>query len=236
MKKKSLLITVFSLFIFLCLLFLFFLFTQCKIQKIIIISPSSEIYGFEIMSGKNLVLINTVQFTEYLIKRNPKIKSATIEKIFPHTLRIDLQEREPVAYIKDSLHTFSIDIDGVLLPFEENTGNKLPVIKAEDTIFLATEKTDWRLIKALSILDKMRKESIYINQIVIDKDKSNFYVYLDPSIEVIIPFDSNPQIMATSLQVIVARFRIEGKFISKVDFQFDKPIVILRNEENISSH
>lgn len=209
---------------------------QFKIQKFIIISPFPEVYGLEIISGENMVLVNTTPFAEYLMKRNPKMKSVTIEKMFPHTLRVDLAQREPVAYVKDSLRTLSIDSDGVLLPLNQTAGKKLPVIKTENTIFLASEKTDWRLIKALSILDQMGKESISVDQIVIGKDTPNFYVYLDTSIEVIIPFGGNPRIVATSLQVIVARFRIEGKFISKVDFQFDKPIVILRNEENISSH
>lgn len=236
MKKKSLLLTAFSLFLFLCLLFLLFIFMQFTVQKIIVISSSPEIYGLEIIRGKNLIVAPLSQLTEYLIKRNQKVKSITIEKLFPNTLRIDLMAREPVAYVKDSLRTLSIDSDGVLLPGSESTGKKLPVIKTENTIFLASEKTDWRLIKALSILDQMKKESISVDQIRIDKDKSNFHVYLDTPVEVIIPFESNPQIVATSLQVIVARFRIEGKFISKVDFQFDKPIVILRNEENISSH
>lgn len=170
------------------------------------------------------------------MKRNPRVKSVTIEKILPDTLRIDVKARIPKAYVKDSLRTQYIDDDGVLLPVERESEIKLPVIIAQNTIFFGTEKTDWRLIKAVSILTQMEKESISIDQIVIDSEKSVFHVYLNTKSEIIIPQSADPKVTAASLQTIIARFRIEGKFISKVDFQFDKPIVILSNGENMSSH
>ena len=195
-----------------------------------------EIYGLSVSAYKNILFFNTADFSEYLMKRNPRVKSVTIEKILPDTLRIDLKARIPKAYVKDSLRTQYIDDDGVLLPVERESEIKLPVIIAQDTIFFGTEKTDWRLIKAVSILTQMEKTSISIDQIVINSGKSVFHVYLNTKSEIIIPQSADAAVTAASLQTIIARFRIEGKFISKVDFQFDKPIVILSNGENMSSH
>lgn len=236
MKKKSFQIILSLFFICFCLFISFFIFAKFRIKKVIVVFPFQEAYGLSVSAHKNILFFNTADFSEYLMKRNPRVKSVTIEKILPNTLRIDLKARIPKAYVKDSLRTQYIDDDGVLLPVERESEIKLPVIIARTTIFFGTEKTDWRLIKAVSILTQMEKESISIEQIVIDGEKSVFHVYLNAKSEIIIPQSADPAVTAASLQTIIARFRIEGKFISKVDFQFDKPIVILSNGENMSSH
>lgn len=236
MKKKSFQIIFSLFFICFCLFISFFIFAKFRIKKVIVVFPFQEVYGLSVSAYKNILFFNTADFSQYLIKRNPRVKSVTIEKILPNTLRIDLKPRIPKAYVKTSLRTQYIDDDGVLLPVEKESEIKLPVIMVPNTIFFGTEKTDWRLIKAVSILDQMEKASISIDQMVIDEKKSVFILYLNTKSEIIIPQSADPAVTAASLQIIIIRFRIEGKFISKVDFQFDKPIVILSNGENMSSH
>ena len=53
---------------------------------------------------------------------------------------------------------------------------------------------------------------------------------VDDSVEVFMPVTADPSYLSASLQTIISRFRIEGNFIAKVDFRFDKPVVILKNE------
>ncbi|EKD90099.1 MAG: hypothetical protein ACD_32C00020G0002 [uncultured bacterium] len=120
------------------------------------------------------------------------------------------------------------------------TGEKeiedLPVIKISKSDLSSSQKADWRIIKALSFLIYCQKQSILIDRILIDENKSLFHIFLADGVEVIAPQTGNASILAASLQIIISRFRIEGKIITKVDFQFDKPIVVLSNGEELSSN
>lgn len=76
----------------------------------------TNLYRFDIRKNENK------------LKRNPLIKEAKIQKIFPATIFVDYTLRLPVAYLADFSNT-AIDEEGVLIPFKPFfTPKKLPEI------------------------------------------------------------------------------------------------------------
>ena len=217
-----------------CLVFVFINFFRLK--KVYFISPKKVESGLEIFNGKNLLWFDVKIINQHLLDRNPEIKSMLIAKSYPSSLVIDLMFREPVAIVAGEGDNFFIDTDGRLLPYDENLKKDLPEIRLAGAKLYLTNNTDWRIINALTFLKQSKIQGVDLSNILIDKDKPLMMAYLPEGTEVIIPQTGNFANLAASLQIIVSRFRIEGKFITKVDFQFDKPIVLLENDKNISSN
>ncbi len=112
---------------------------------------------------------------------------------------------------------------------------KLPVIKTPLITFGLGNLADWKIIKAKEIIFELGKRSIFSDQIVIDDNSGNYILKTNNQIEIIIPLKMEINTLSASLQLIISRFRIEGKIISRIDFQFEKPVVVLKNGEKMSS-
>jgi cell division protein FtsQ len=69
------------------------------------------------------------------LETHPWIRRAAVRRVFPDTLAVDVQEREPVAILKTGLRDFLVDYEGVLLmegpPRRDET---LPVLKGVDYV------------------------------------------------------------------------------------------------------
>ncbi len=206
-----------------------------RLRKVYFISPKKVANGLEIFNGKNLLWFDAKTINQHLLDRNGEIKSVIIRRSYPRSLVIDVMLREPVAIVSGDSDNFFIDTEGRLLPFEESSKRELPEIRFMGVKLYLTNNADWRIINALTFLKQSKKQGIDLSKILIDKDKPLMFAYLPEGTEIVIPQTGNLPNLAASLQIIVSRFRIEGKFITKIDFQFDKPIVLLENEKNNSS-
>ena len=91
-------------------------------------------------------------------------------------------------------------------------------------------KADWRVIKAVSLINELNKKEIGVDSVGFSSSSAHIRAVVDDSVEVFMPVTADPSYLSASLQTIISRFRIEGNFIAKVDFRFDKPVVILKNE------
>jgi len=67
------------------------------------------------------------------LEAHPWIRRASVQRVFPKTLAVDVQEREPVAILRTDRRDFLVDYEGVLLmerpPRRDDT---LPVLKGVD--------------------------------------------------------------------------------------------------------
>ena len=67
------------------------------------------------------------------LETHPWIRRAAVRRVFPHTLAVDVQEREPVAILRTDRRDFLVDYEGVLLmerpPRRDET---LPMLKGMD--------------------------------------------------------------------------------------------------------
>lgn len=236
MRIKSFLI-IFALFSVILAIFLFFFFYEYfQIKKVIIISPNKIINGLAIFNRQNIFLLNDRKISQNLVEQNPIVKSVAMKKIYPSTVMVNFSIREPIALIlRESLNIF-VDDEGIILPSSASGETMdLPKIELTRIPLITSQKIDWRIEKAISIIRNFSKQSIFIDQILIDGKDLNFHIILPGKIEVIVPQISEAEQIGASLQIILMRFRIEGKLVRKVDFSFEKPIVIMANEEKIYS-
>lgn len=104
----------------------------CRIDEIIIsgmdrLSESDIIAQSGIEKGRSLLLLQSERVEKKLASL-PEIFSAEVTKRYPSTVRITVEEREPVAYLLNQNCFWLVDAEGVLFAKESHPAENLPVI------------------------------------------------------------------------------------------------------------
>lgn len=203
---------------------------QFNINKVIVISLQNKIYGLSILNSQNLLFIDSLDILNRLLENNPSFSSATLDRRYPATLLISTTDRKPVARIVHSATALFLDENGILFSGNQNESN-LPLVELSQKIYHMAKIADWRLIKSARLIDYLAKQTIFVDRLYIDDNNGLFSINSKEGSLFIVPFASDVIQVATSLQTIITRFRIEGKFVQKVDLRFEKPIVVVTNGE-----
>ncbi|OGG02917.1 hypothetical protein A2W14_00235 [Candidatus Gottesmanbacteria bacterium RBG_16_37_8] len=200
-----------------------------KIKKIIIISENNNIAGLSVFNRKNLLFLNDDVTRNLLLTRNIFLKDIVIEKKFPSQIMIKTVWRKPIASISTSGEQILIDDEGFPAFPNDNLSYQVPQIFLSKVIF-GSRSPDWRLLKSADFIKELNQKDIIISRLTFNENTSEIVALIDDSVMVLIPYNFDPTSISASLQTIISRFRIEGKFITKIDFRFDKPVVVLKNE------
>ncbi len=63
------------------------------------------------------------------VETHPWVRSITVDRVFPHSLAVQVEERQPAAVLAASKETYFLDKEGYLLPGESAKANEaLPVL------------------------------------------------------------------------------------------------------------
>lgn len=81
-------------------------------------------------------------------------------------------------------------------------------------------------IHADEIDRQLRKKSIAYDQII-SAEGNNFIITLADNKEVIFSGNKDIFLQVSSLQLVLSRLTIEGKRFKRLDFRFDKPIIVV---------
>ncbi len=138
----------------------------------------------EVQIGMNLFEVSPAE-VGLRIERLPWVRSAVVERNFPHDLRIRIEERTPEAIVKLD-HFYYVDRYGELFKVLE-AGDSLdfPVISGIQRNLLLSdpEETKGMLMSALSLLQKMKGRVRFgtgdVSEIHVDR-KDGLYVYSHP--------------------------------------------------------
>lgn len=210
-------------------IFALILFWNMKIKTIFVISNDTRIQGLEEFENKNVLLFDKAENKKKLMQKNPFIEDVTFEKQYPDSIVLHIKGRTPIARIAQTDSVY-IDAFGILFPDVKSTV-EMPVIDTDEPTLTSGLQSDWRLVSAVNYLKSFNEIGLVTKSILIENKNAVFHIYLDNNEEIFIPFSSQLSSIATSLQIITSRFRIEGKLIHKIDFRFDKPIVVIANEQ-----
>jgi len=222
--------------IYFLLIFLFiFLLKEFEIKKLILISSGKDIKGLNVFNRRNLLFLDTEKISKMLLEQNKDIRTVKITKKFPHSIIIIPTARIPKALIIYKNLNYLIDEDGILLPKDNKSTTELPIIETVIAPYSSNNITDWRINKALSYLAYGLKSGIIIEKIIIDNQNDDYFISTKDGEKVIVPQINDSGYVIASLQIIISRFRIEGKFIKSIDYRVEKPIVLLKDEGKISS-
>lgn len=73
----------------------------------------------------------------------------------------------------------------------------------------------------------LTKNNIKFSSVSVASD-SSYLINLEDKGNIIFDFNKSLDLQISSLQLMLSRFTIEGKRIERVDFRFDKPIVVFK--------
>jgi len=122
-----------------------------------------------VKSGSNLLALDLLRVKRDL-ELAPTIRSAAVERVLPHTLRIRVIEREPIAQVPAlrrrpsgagfDLIAFYLDIDGyVILPIDRPTQRSLPMLSGLNVSELRTgrQMESPQVLAALKLIDEFER-------------------------------------------------------------------------------
>lgn len=220
-----------SCLVIICIIILIcFILLRLPIKTIYIISHTDRIKGLELFENKNIFLIEEKEIKRTLMEKNLFIADVIVTKQYPQTIRMNISKRTAIAQIAHSSSVF-LDSYAVLFSDGAKEGVDLPIVETDEISVGASLQPDWRLVSVTEYIKNLSFIELKIKRIIIDNNNKIYHMYLANNEEIFIPFSSERVSIATSLQIITTRFRIEGKLIRKIDFRFDKPVVVLTNEE-----
>ncbi len=170
----------------------------------------------------NILFVSSRKLRTELLSAYPLLLDVTIQKKFPHTLRLIPTKRTHVAVLSSSGRTVLLDKDGVVLG--DAVGNeRLPLLLYETTIVgPGHAETDRRVQKSLEFLVHV-SGFLPIERMTSGEGKT-LRAFSQRS-EILIAQDADIRRKAATLQTLVAGFRIKGTLPTIIDLRFDKPIV-----------
>ncbi len=91
-------------------------------------------------SDSSLWSIDTDDLTEQL-EMHPWIRSVTFDRVLPHSLVVQVEERRPAAVLRESKKAYFVSEDGHLLPGDiRKAGKALPVLEGMTAKFFSQQK------------------------------------------------------------------------------------------------
>lgn len=210
------------------LLSTFYAVTSVKVE-------GATLRGLGVLNHQNMLLLDTKDIETYLLHQNPFLANIHVVKHYPHTLLITLEKRTLLAKVTQAPLTLYADTTHTLLPVLYFGEQDVPIIETTYLPLAAGQIPDWRIQKALSYISFGKESGITIRKILIPGNTSLIRLFLTDDTRVIVPQQKDPSQVAASLQHIVHRFRIEGKSVHEINFQFEKPTVLLKDGQQISS-
>ena len=235
MKRRAIRYLVVCSSLLLGLLFIWTVFSLFIVRKVVIISVTNELNGLNILNNKNLLLLDVNKMASLLLSQNKIYSNLTIRKKLPDILVIESKLRVPVAFLINKGRRIFIDQEGIYIPDLNMDREIYTQIEVPNLIIYNLDNIDWRVLKAVKLAVAASKNSLTIDKIILDEPSGLSHLFLTGGEEVISSQEQDPYLIAASLQIIISRFRIEGKIISQIKFQYDKPIVVLKSGEKITS-
>jgi len=227
-KTKSLLF-----FPFLCLIFflmLFFINNFFLIKNIQLTSDRNfSLINKDKLIKKNLFFINPDRIATEIIKENFFVKTATVNKVWPNSLKISVSFYKPCVSLIVNNGLFNLSCDGRILQKIKAGKILLPVInyyqKLNNGSFQTGEWVDYKDIKqALFFIDKLKQLNIIPLAIDIKGQDVILFNLIDNK-KIIFSNNKDREAQEYQLELIIRQFKIEGKDFKKIDLRFNKPIV-----------
>lgn len=175
------------------------------------------------IAGTNIFLLDSSQISQKLQTNFSCIKSAKIIRKFPKTILVQVSRREPRAnlyIIKDTSieatssaieESFLLDEEGVIF---SGTAPELPM-----KIYSSKKNINFRNI--LAILNKIKVFGIEVMEAV----EMENTLLINSSPKVVFDLSKEIDVQTASLQLILAKAKIDEETAEFIDLRFDKPVV-----------
>ncbi len=223
-KILSLLISL-SLVIAFCLFF--FKSEVFLIKKVIVttdynVKANPEIIKIlEKTQKQNFFLLKPEEIAGKIKTQDLKIEEVKIERVFPGKLLVKIQTRLPLAAVKTQDGYFLIDKEGLIFDQQKESG-VIPTLNLglqNPKVGSRIDETEEVVLKILAFL-KGKEDILFIT-----KEADDYFLQLTEGLSILFPGKDETQEKLDSLQMMLTRFKIEGKRPIKIDLRFAKPVI-----------
>lgn len=193
------------------------------IRKIVITNPQVRVVVNENVLNRHLLFFPGNALREQLLASHPEFRDVRVSKIFPDTLRLDFELRKGVAYLLIGNELFFVDRSGIILGLAASYPGMYPVVN------LGLEKPwdkgsseETLVLQALAFLDAWGDDTRVTG--ITREDEASFRARIADS-DIVIAQNSNIFATVSTLQILLARFRMKGRVPVLVDLRFQKPVI-----------
>jgi len=176
----------------------------------------------ENVRGQNIFFVNEKDLGEKVKSADIKIREVDVEKQFLGKILVGIKSRQALAVVPVGVSFFLVDKEGLIFSEERETSG-LPIINLSlQNIGVGSRIDEKKGGKAvLLILDSLKGKEEVISISVIEEE---IQMWLQETL-VLFPAEGEVDTKVNALQMVLSRFKIEGKRPTKIDLRFEKPIV-----------
>lgn len=173
------------------------------------------------LKGKLIFGVSQKELEAKLKSRFPCLSALKLEKKYPHTIKLFISASEP-----------SVELAGVglyLTPeglVSSSSAANVPLLyfSTQETITAGQKVTDERLIFAAQLAKLLKKSDFETTSLrIVDQDQIAVY-NLAQTVVVFSPVKPAEE-QVDSLQQVLAKSKISGEQIAKIDLRFNKPVI-----------
>jgi hypothetical protein len=194
-----------------------------RIKNIVVVGQNIQISVDRHKLVDNLWLIDTDKLKLQILKDNREINSVLLAKKYPDTLELTVILKKPIAILTTTTRIILLDCSGIAIGSMTSDYVNLPEINLplnsipDGEIY---QQTDLRA--ALNFLCQLPSD-FRVNKVTALDDQSLQAQTLKTSII----FDLNSDIgqVVSTLQTLLAGFRMKSDMPKQIDLRFDKPVV-----------
>jgi cell division septal protein FtsQ len=175
--------------------------------------------------GQSIFTIDEEKIADVLKKSFLGAKTIIVNRKFPNSLEIIIEERIPLAIAyNDRTENFLIDSEGYVLGAVEDDFFDLPKIKYEGSIVIGTFLDKDIVPLSIEILQFAEKEELKISSM-------SFYpkhvkIFVGNNVEVFIGYDKANEKSLRTIEALLKSPQEENKMLKKIDLRYDKVIVL----------
>lgn len=197
--------------------------------------PRAQVEDFvrDQVSGRHLLLLKTGPVTEQVLSRFLTVSVVGWKRRVPHRLEVKVAGRLPLAVVEEASGSAerrgSLVIDGTGLAFDSaQEEESLPRITLEDAnLELGAQISSHEVHLYLTALTRADQANISVAWVRLEEEILKLQVSEGPLVWLPAVGEELPSQIST-LQLILEKYRIEGKVLARVDLRFTKPVVRFR--------
>ncbi|HEX9779796.1 MAG TPA: cell division protein FtsQ/DivIB [bacterium] len=186
------------------------------------------------LMGSNIWQVDIGQLARALERQRPTLKHVRVIRDLPDRIRIDVIEREPVAFVRVN-GWLPVDAEGFILPEGTEADEGLPRVhgvgRLGAALHVGRRNADERLQLALRVLEQLRRAPALADRRLSELDVSNprqLRFLIDDSTEIRCGSEAELAVNLRRLRDTMAAIGRRDLAVRYIDLRFDDPVVAPR--------
>lgn len=175
--------------------------------------------------GKDFLFFPKSDVIRQISLNYPEVDNLEIKRVLPKQLSFELTASSARAAIKGEKY-FLVNARGLVLKISDQPGD-LPVILMDSVknVGVGQGFDQKEIIPTIEILSNLEARKLHPTMAkIISPQRVNIWLNNGTLVNVSLQKEANLQL--DSLQVILARVKMEGKALREIDLRFDKPVIL----------